>query len=101
MTIEEAVFKAISQGWRKEMIEEGNYKKAGELEQWEEYGTVIDHMDSFLLDPEFWKALGKSMGWKDSDHECVGCTEWIDRWHSLIDYVADNKSIESYFETLT
>lgn len=95
MTIEEAVSKAISQGWMKDMVRENK------LTKWEIYGDEIDHMDSFLLDPEFWKALGKSIGWTYNDHECIGCTEWIDKWHALIDHVADNKSIESYFETLT
>jgi len=42
-----------------------------------------------LLDPEFWKCLGKSEGWTYD--------EWLYRWHELIDHLAKEKDIDSFF----
>lgn len=82
-----------------------------------------------LLDPAFWKALGKSRGWgkcpncdrahKDG-YKCGGCNETgiVDKlqehtwdgvsykggafyyWHRLIDALAAGKSIEDFFSSL-
>ena len=70
-----------------------------------------------FIDPLFWQALGKSMGWtgKENCSECGYIWEescWCDReythsvarwrhyWHRLIDHLAEGKSAESFFEEI-
>jgi hypothetical protein len=71
-----------------------------------------------FLDPLFWSSLGKSLGWKERycksgagcefsgggehEFECVweGVNEWKEQWHRFIDSLAEEKSAESFFESL-
>lgn len=101
MTIEQAIEKAIEGGWDHRKMITYHTKT---------FGTVSDP----LLDPSFWRSLGKAMGWGickacKTTHENVVCdygsefldtSNWKERWHSLIDHLADGKSIEEYFEKL-
>lgn len=50
-----------------------------------------------LLDPLFWQALGKAMGWEfRSDHK----EPWKKEWHRFIDHLAEGKDVESFFKDL-
>ena len=71
---------------------------------------------AYLLDFAFWQVLGKSLGWKcehcngsgkalnhDKCFNCYGAgwaDDWLIQWHRLLDFLAEGKSIEEYFETL-
>lgn len=70
---------------------------------------------SRLLDPLFWQALGKSLGWDeyrndDETHDCdaLGCSStdhvlegrWKKEMHSFIDHLISGKTPESFFENL-
>lgn len=60
-----------------------------------------------LLDPKAWQAVGKVEGWTGLRH-----CEWADKqeaneyevwqyhWHSMIDALAEGKSIEEFIKTL-
>ena len=63
-----------------------------------------------VMDREFWKALGKSLGWGvcDIDHStienpnlcyCAGGI-WFVEWHNFIDHLAEGKDISTYFSNL-
>lgn len=94
MTIKDAITKAI----------EGGYKT----------GTLgAFGWERMVLDPLFWQSLGKAMGWgkkcfcqkiREMCHprcEEEGYAEgWEIQWHRFIDHLAENKSAESFFETL-
>ena len=47
-------------------------------------------IEKIFLDPEAWRALGKSMGWDVSRHRC----------HEMIDHLFDGGTIESYCKEL-
>ena len=47
---------------------------------------------SVIVDPSFWRALGRSRGW--------GENEWRSRGHRMIDDLADGRSFEACFERL-
>ena len=107
MKIEQAIQKAM----------EGGYKHPAH------FGTT-GKVEQLLLDPSFWQSLGKAMGWADrlciqcadeNDGEPMYCevcdggdspqhhspqSEWLYRWHSFIDHLADGGSIEEWFKTL-
>lgn len=108
MTIQKAIQKAV----------EGGYNDGWKVSQL---------VEAVLLDPSFWQALGKSMGWsslicyrcnlempqgamidghifeKQGTCECkenVYFKPWLYYWHRLIDHLAEGKTIESYFTNL-
>lgn len=74
------------------------------------YTTFFDKDTDVLLDPLFWQALGKGLGWKeyatweewDSDgkEHTVRELYWRFQWHRLITFLAEGKDINSFFEEL-
>lgn len=83
--------------------------------------TDIVIQEVVLLDPSFWQALGKSMGWvkeenyrphrigahsddwggsSDEPCDCDIKGDWREQWHELIDHLAEGGTIEGYFAKL-
>lgn len=100
MTLQQAIEKAIKAGYSRP---NGSFslpmKLNDEFDIWE-YDT-----NAILLDPEFWKALGKSMGWDKKLHKDFRLysevlPNWQYYWLGLIKHLAAGNSIESYFESL-
>ena len=89
MTIEQVIQKAIEGGYERT---KRNYTR--------ELGRF--HVCEIVLDPLFWQALGKSMGWNGVNHLAPEMPTW--RWreylHDFLDHIADGGTIESYFEQL-
>ena len=101
MTIQQTIQKAI----------EGGYKGGGrefltaDIESWRNQVLVF-------LDPLFWQALGKILGWEKqfgnySEKETKRLLEkgaliprWLYQWHRFIDHLAEGKSVESFFREL-
>lgn len=54
------------------------------------------------LQPSFWQALGKSLGWVEMYSEAEGgrIETWPDYWHGFIDHLAEGKDAESFFNEL-
>ena len=48
--------------------------------------------DEILLDPEFWRCLGESLGWEEGG--------WLYHWHRYIDHIAEGRNTEEFFENL-
>lgn len=104
---------------------EGGYKGEIMFKYFPPEGDEIDH---FLLDPLFWQALGKSLGWKESRHElftdgsgayycrfcgqnfpelkciigieCPKAKPYLYYWHHFIDHLAEEKDSELFFKEL-
>ena len=72
-----------------------------------------------VLDPKFWEALGRSLGWTERYHrrkqlmaniqvdytvsrspENFSVEAWQNAWHEFIDHLAENKDPESFFSEL-
>lgn len=87
--IEQAIRKAESAGWKQSLPTFI-------------LNTTIDTNNVFL-DPDFWIALGKALGWRML-HDDSGLTPnentWITHWHGLIDHLAAGKDAESYFKEI-
>jgi len=73
----------------------------------------IDSLGAFeilLLDPAWWRALGKERGWKEvyeyTYHDSFGSEtpieypEWLNKMHNFIDHLASGRDITSFFEEL-
>ncbi|KKM66273.1 hypothetical protein LCGC14_1482830 [marine sediment metagenome] len=118
MTIKKTIEKAIEGGWIKELKYEWRIRE-NSFEVYVDKGFFypnrwfhVMRIETILLDPSFWRALGKSMEWarcKASWQYEKGFTikngkdsaEWVIRWHQFIDHLAEGGTPESYFEKLT
>ncbi len=92
MTIQETIKEAIKGGW---------HKPYDHL--YPPFGTGP------CLDPDFWKALGKSLEWCEGEEDnngCINCqfsnceNNWLFHWHSFIDFLAENNKAEDFFKKL-
>lgn len=114
MEIKEIIEKGIEGGW-------GNYKDRysinnnGVIRQ-TAFGDVLDKTYyEILLDPKFWKAVGKVEGWEDKD--CLGCKrvphfpanclkvrycgkQFKENMHQMIDHLCSGGTIEEFIKTL-
>lgn len=117
MTIKQAIEKAIDGGFptRKLRTKIENLNKTGIGSPNLVTGYDIEPL---VLNPLFWKCLGTAMGWKKWECDCGEqyemqgiiicplCNEhgaresWRQRWHRLIDHLAEGKSVESFFANL-
>ncbi len=63
------------------------------------------------LDPLFWQALGKALGWQEATRVVVPVqnanpirhyagTVWQYHWHRFIDHIADGKDPDDFFKAL-
>jgi len=102
MTINEAIQKAIENGWLKD-----DQDTREDILQWYQDGVYIDYNPERLavLDSDFWKALGRAEGWGvhqqvDEDNVSSDIPEWLVRWHELIDFLANGENLEDYFKQL-
>lgn len=83
-----------------------------------EYGYFWDSSceyvcpESHFMNPDFWEALGKALGWEKQDNISKKNIEksggywspknayYAHHFHKFIDHVIDGGSIESFFDTL-
>lgn len=93
-----AIEKAIEGGYEHDLISGllSDFEK-GIYANWNNYCVL-------LLDPLFWQALGKSLGWpkisaypRESDNEFE---TWKMTWLYFIDHLAEGKDPESFFTNL-
>lgn len=114
MNIEEAIKKAVEGGYDTTNATGITWSKLFP----DDYETF---QADILLDPSFWRSLGKALEWKlTCPDRCVGglgalrgnmyisCTScgnkgiegWSYQWHRFIDHLAEGKSAESFFQNL-
>ena len=117
MTIQEAIGKAIDNGWRADIVEKVGKERFLEVS--------LKNFEMPLMSRTFWQSLGKAMGWKEETRFCKsgdGCefngkrmherdcvweymfdfrnAESTEKWKNLIDHLAEGKDIESFFKEL-
>lgn len=109
MTIQTAIEKSIEGGWMKGYFLFEYHDTVFVLRPIHvEIETPIDLLSEVviapyepLLDPKFWQALGKTMGWSIMQMAADGTPVYdTSEWHAMIDALAEGKTIEEYFETL-
>jgi len=74
--------------------------------------SFIIPVEETFLDPDFWQALGRGLGW-DQAVRTVHAVEngrstivtrarqhWLSHWHRFIDHLAAGKTPEAFFESL-
>lgn len=128
MTTEQAIKKAIEGGWNNKQtansipITKSNFEAQMVL-----LGNLYV---AWFLDPSFWRSLGNALGWNEHEiiihHKARMVTvvtrpggsrtfkvpahdvrrkiknaRWKKEWHRFIDHLAEGKTVEIFFESLT
>lgn len=105
MTIEQFVKKAIEG-------QEGNLPKHTVVRANRYWVELLDangtpytqSLDTWLLDPEAWKAVGKVEGWEEQGgflYPNLNGTRWQHEMHRMVDALAEGKTIEQFLSELT
>ena len=119
MTIAETLQKAVEGGYHLYGSDGVDTSYAGATNDFSAW-TRQDTLSTFLvpteetfLDPHFWHALGRTLGWSETcdlaitcvhGHEaCRQChgSSWISQWHAFIQAIADGNTPEAFFAHLT
>jgi hypothetical protein len=119
MMIQEAMNKAVEGGYH---INGSDGMETSYLGANDEYSawTRRDNDSSFMvpveetfLDPRFWQALGRTLGWSEvcdlaiicvhGEEECQSCRGyyWMYQWHCFIQALAHGNPPEAFFARLT
>jgi hypothetical protein len=119
MTIEEVLKKATEGGYHINGSDGTETSYIGANDEYSAW-TRTDNDSSFmvpveetLLDPRFWQALGRTLGWGEvcdlaitcvhGAEECQSCRGyyWMYQWHCLIQALAHGDTLEAFFAHLT
>lgn len=113
--MKEAIKKAIEGGYAEHLKKEYDALSCNHTKPFEKCLDISD--ERMVLDPLFWQCLGKAEGWDemfiakkpvfqnesiakyfDSDSKQV--KKWKVIWHHFIDWIANGKSIDEFFNQL-
>ena len=119
MTIQEAVTKATEGGYHIHGADGMDTDYVGANSEYSVW-TRKDNASSFIvpvaetfLDPHFWLALGCALGWEQTVVTMHAVENgrptivtragqhWLSHWHHFIDHLAEGKTPEAFFDTLT
>ena len=114
MTIEETIKEAIDGGWdNKNLRFDGKHWRQWDGTENEPIVFKDELYGKVFLDPLFWQALGKGMGWEENYHRIVRspCNDMPGRYawtgpqfiyemHLFIDHLASGGEIEEFFAKL-
>ena len=118
MMIQEAMDKAVEGGYHIEGADGMDNAYSGANDEYSAW-TRTDTESSFLvpveetlLDPRFWQALGRTLGWDEvcdlaiicvhGDEECQRCrgSYWMYQWHCCIQALAQGNTLDAFFASV-
>jgi hypothetical protein len=119
MTIEEAINKANEGGYHiygsdgMDTYYEGANSEYSVWTRKDNESSFIVLTEKTFLDPQFWQALGRALGWSEvcdlsiscahRHEECQRCRGyyWMYQWHCFIQALAEGNTPEVFFNHLT
>ena len=119
MTIAEALQKATKGGYHIRGSDgmDTDYEGAtSDFSAWtrkDNASTFLVAVEETFLDPRFWQALGRALGWSEvcdlviicvhGEEECQRCRGyyWMFQWHCFIQAIANGNTPEAFFARLT
>jgi hypothetical protein len=119
MTIQEAMNKAVEGSYHiygsdgMDTLYEGANSEYSVWTRKDNESSFIVLTEKTFLDPRFWHALGRALGWHEAcdlaimcvhgHEECRQCHGyyWMYQWHCFIQAVADGKTPEAFFAPLS
>jgi hypothetical protein len=118
MTIQEAMNKAVEGGYHIYGSDGmGTYYEgaSSEFSAWtraDNESTFVVPVEETFLDPRFWQALGRALGWSEACDLAITCAQgheecrqchgyyWMYQWHCFIQALADGHTPEAFFAQL-
>jgi hypothetical protein len=115
MTIPEALEKAVAGGYHLYGSDGMNTDYAGathDFSAWTRQDTLSTFLvptEAMFLDPHFWQALGRALGWREACDLAITCghgaaecqrgrgSYWMYQWHCWIQALAYGHSLEAFF----
>ena len=119
MTIAEAVTKAVEGGYHvhgSDGIATDFVGANSECSAWtrkDNASTFVVPVEETFLDPRFWQALGRALGWSEACDLTITCvhgheecrrrpgTYWMYQWHCFIQALAEGNTPEVFFAQFT
>jgi hypothetical protein len=119
MTVQEALNKATEGGYHiygsdgMDTYYEGANSEYSVWTRKDNESSFIVPTEETFLDPQFWQALGRALGWSEAcdlviicvhgDEECHRCRGyyWMYQWYRFIQALAHGNTPEAFFECLT
>ena len=120
MKIQDALDKAVEGGYHiygsdgMDTDYEGATKDYSASTRKDNESSFIVPTEETFLDPKFWQALGRALGWSETcdlaitcvhgQEECSACHHgyyWMYQWHCFIQALADGNTPEAFFANLT
>ena len=119
MMVQEAMNKDVAGGYHidgsdgMETVYEGANSKYSVWTRKDNESSFIMPIEETFLDPQFWQALGRALGWnaacdlaiscRHGEEECQSCRGyyWMYQWHCFIQALADGHTPEAFFAHLT
>jgi hypothetical protein len=118
MTIQEALYTAIAGGYHVEGSDGVATYFSGANSEYSAW-TRVDNHSSFMipmhetfLDPAFWQALGRALGWDVPCDLAITCRHrgeeywhchgayWMYQWHCFIQHIAQGAPPDAFFASL-
>jgi hypothetical protein len=119
MTIQEAINQAVEEGYHIYGSDGMDTEYDGANSEYSVW-TRKDNESSFIvltektfLDPQFWQALGRALGWYEACDLAITCVhgheacrqchgyDWMYQWHCFIQALADGNTPDTFFAHLT
>lgn len=118
MTISEAIDKAVEGGYHiygSDGMDTDYEGATNDYSAWtrkDNESTFLVPTDETFLDPKFWQAFGRALGWSEAcdlaitcahgHEECHRCRGyyWMYQWHCFIQAIADGNTPEAFFAHL-
>jgi hypothetical protein len=119
MTVQEALNKATEGGYHiygSDGMDTDYEGATNDYSAWtrkDNESSFIVPVEETFLDPRFWQALGRTLGWSErcdlaitcvhGEKECQRCRGyyWMYQWHCFIQAIADGNTPEAFFAHLT
>lgn len=97
--MEKAIIKAFKAGW-----EPKSYPKLKSMGEVTAQALIFSiGVGNIVIDPEFWRCLGKGLEWPDGwikDPAPYFMEEWKAEWHRFIDKIASGGTPDEFFNNL-
>lgn len=93
---EQLIDAGIKGGWKPHNLFTGEWSYCNGIINYHVEGVPLASqmwIEKVLLDSDFFRAVGKSLGWNSK-------WEWYVKMHSLLDHIINKGSIESWAKTL-
>ena len=118
MTIAEALIQAVAGGYHihgSDGIATDFVEANSEFSAWtrqDNASTFLVPVEETFLDPRFWQALGRALGWQASCDLSISCVHgsaecrrchgayWMYQWHCFIQAIAEGNTPDVFFAHL-